>query len=155
MNMPRITFTRIYKTSDLKSESPFAAYCLTESVLVYVIIMLIPRKHKNSKGMAHPSPLIFPSAAYEWSLLKDPPMYQGFWYNLLCSPASLCPSLFINMSNMTKKSLFQLESTLRSFSHDLSHKYIEFSFFNTNYPFTDNKSYSVMSEIHDSSLLEL
>lgn len=61
--------TRVYKT-DLKGESPFAASCLTGSVLVYVIVMLITRRHKNSKGMPHPSPLIFPSAAYEWSLLE-------------------------------------------------------------------------------------
>ena len=35
-----------------------------------VVVMLITRRHKNSKGMPHPSPLIFPSAAYEWSLLE-------------------------------------------------------------------------------------
>lgn len=72
MNMPRITFTRVYKTSDLKSESLFAASCLTESVLVDVIVMLITRRHNHSKGMVHPSPLTFPSAAYGWSLLEGP-----------------------------------------------------------------------------------
>lgn len=145
----------VYKTSDLKSESLFAASCLTESVLVDVIVMLITRRHNHSKGMVHPSPLTFPSAAYGWSLLEGPSHVP----RLLVQP-SLLTSFSLSFPvrkyvHYDPKNLFQLESTLRSFSHDLSHKYIEFSFFNTNYPFTDNKSYSVMSEIHDSSLLEL
>lgn len=95
---------------------PFAASCLTESVLVYVIVMLITRRHKNSKGMRIQVHWFFLLQLMYGLSLKDPPMYQGSWYNLLCSPASLCPSLFINMSNMTQKSLFQLESILRPYS---------------------------------------